>query len=77
MTNKLIKYFEAIVFDDLSEVTFKFDQISYFEIDKNRHITDPIIIEYHDCLFYIYPLRVLNSQETEVIKSEWRIYCPE
>ncbi|MGP4771885.1 hypothetical protein ACS125_15275 [Acinetobacter sp. PFS20] len=76
MSNKLIRYFEAIVFDDLTEVTYKFDQISYFEIDKNRHITDPIIIEYHDCIFHIYPLRALNTQEREVLEKEWRSYCP-
>ncbi|MFX5825443.1 hypothetical protein ABTE10_00895 [Acinetobacter baumannii] len=76
MTNKLIKYFEAIVFDDLSEVTFKFDQISYFEIDKSRHITEHYEIEYHDCIFHIYPLRELNSEELKVLEREWKSYCP-
>lgn len=76
MTNKLIKYFEAIVFDDLSEVTFEFNQISYFAINKSRHVPDPVVIEYHDCIFHIYPLRALNTQEKELLEKEWRVYCP-
>lgn len=77
MTNKLIKYFEAIVFDDLSEVTFDFDEISYFAINKSRHVTDPVIIEYHDCIFHIYPLRALSTLEKQSLEKGWRGYCPE
>ncbi|OTU28367.1 hypothetical protein CAT59_07355 [Acinetobacter pittii] len=76
MSTKLIKYFEAKVFDDLTIVTFDFDEISYFAINKSRHVIDPIIIEYHDCIFHIYPLRTLNTQEREVLEKEWRSYCP-
>lgn len=76
MTNKLNKYFEAKIFGDSTKLTFEFDEISYFGINKSRHITDPVIIEYHDCIFHIYPLRALSTHERRYLEKGWRKYCP-
>jgi hypothetical protein len=76
MTNKLTKYFEAVVFDDLTETAFEFNEISYFSINDSKYVGSPETIEYEDCNFKIYPTRLLSDYEKTRLDIDWRVHCP-